>query len=281
MAKSILISNVLPAEAASDHPRRSRGRLQRHEQPTVQGGADQAAAGQGRLDLPHHLDRRRGGAQRRARAEGRRERGGGLQQHRRGRRPAPWRRRHQHAGRPHRDHRRLRLGAADGGRPPCGRGRSLRRAPASGRPGSGTCCGATDIHGKTLGVVGFGRIGRAWRGGRSGLRHARPLSRHRPGRRGRRARAEGDRRRPGHAPARVRLRDPAHAAHSGDAAPHQRAHAPAHEEDRRPGQRRAGSGGGRGGARPRAHRGLDRRGGAGRLRGRAQDPPRPAAAAPT
>ena len=42
-----------------------------------------------------------------------------------------------------------------------GRGRPLLRARASGRNGSGTLLWGADIHGKTLGVVGFGRIGRA------------------------------------------------------------------------------------------------------------------------
>ena len=67
----------------------------------------------------------------------------------------------QHARRADRDDRRPRLRAADGGGAPPARGRSLRARRATGRRGARCCCSGRDVHGATLGIVGFGRIGQA------------------------------------------------------------------------------------------------------------------------
>ena len=130
-----------------------------------------------------------------------------------------------------------------------------------------------DVHGKTLGVVGFGRIGRAMarRALGFGMRvlyqdavaadpaTERELNATRVDLR--------------HPAARRRLRDPAHPAHPRDAPPDQRRVAPDHEEDRVPDQCRARPGGGRGGAGAGPHGGPDRGRGARRLRGGAHGAP--------
>ena len=66
----------------------------------------------------------------------------------------------QHAGRPDRDHRRSRLGAADGRRPAPARGRPLRPGRELEDWGPLLLLGP-DVHGATIGIVGFGRIGQA------------------------------------------------------------------------------------------------------------------------
>ena len=136
-----------------------------------------------RPDAPHRPGRRRVPRRRRAAAEGRLELRRRLRQRRRpGLHPArdPGR---QHARRPDRDDRRPRVRPADGRRPAPARGRPLRPRRASGRRGGRCCCSGPDVHGATIGIVGFGRIGQAVARRAHGLRDDDPVPRRPAGRR--------------------------------------------------------------------------------------------------
>ena len=158
------------------------------------------------------------------------------------------RRGHQYAGRPHRHHRRLRLGPAHGDGPARWSRPTATCARAGSRQWEYMLLLGGDVHGKTLGVVGFGRIGRAVArralgfGMRVLYQDAVPAD---PATERELNATRVDLADPA---ARVRLRDPPHPAPPRDAPPDQRRVAPRHEEDRVPGQRRARPGGRRGGA---------------------------------
>ena len=90
-------------------------------------------------------------------AAGHRPRRRRRRQHRRGRRHAQGHRRHEHARRQHRQHRRADHHPADGPGPPHRPPPTPACTPASGSAASSS---ARQLAGKTLGVVGLGRIGR-------------------------------------------------------------------------------------------------------------------------
>ena len=200
--------------------------------------------GRARADLPHHRPRSTTRCWPPARPAGGRQRGGRLQQHRRGR---------GHAGRgvvvtntpdvlteTTADFAWALLmaaGRAGWSRP------TASCARASGTPWEWTCCSVGgDIHGKTLGVVGFGRIGRAV--ARRALGFGMRVLYHDAVRADAAVERELQRdraptcRRSSASPTSSRLHTPLA---PGDAAPHQRARAPHHEEDRRTWSTRPGA----------------------------------------
>ena len=106
-----------------------------------------------------------------------------------------------------------------------------------------------DVHGATLGIVGFGRIGQAVARRASGFgMRVRPPHPHRH-------RRPGVDRRPRRPARDVGLREPAHPAHRRDPPPDRRPPARPDEADRRAGEHRARSGGRRGRPGRRAARG--------------------------
>ena len=113
-----------------------------------------------RPDAPHGPGRRRVPRRGRARAEGRLELRGRLRQRGRGGVHAARDPGRQHARCPDRDDRGPGLGAADGHDAARCRGRSLRPRRPLADVGPELLLGG-DVHGATLGIVGFGRIGQA------------------------------------------------------------------------------------------------------------------------
>ena len=76
------------------------------------------------------------------------------------------RRGRQHAGRPDRDDRRPRLGAADGRRPPASRGRPLRPRRPAGRRGVRCCCSGPTSTARRSGSSASAGSARRWHDGR-------------------------------------------------------------------------------------------------------------------
>ena len=221
-------------------------------------------------------DRRRGARGGRGRrAAGRRERGGRLRQHRRARRGRARHHGVQHARRARRDDRRPRVHV------------DPRRVPArvttpkpTCAPAGGTGWGITqylgrDVHGATLGIVGYGRIGRAVARRADGLRHARAAPR--PHRHRRAAATSPTSTSCSPTSDIVSLHVPGG---DGDAPPDRRPPARAHEADRGAREHRARHRGRRGRARRRAARRALVRGRARRVRARARGRTRGCSSAP-
>ena len=122
---AILISRAPPRRGDRRRARPGRRGRPRWRPPAHQAGIDRPAQGAARARLPHHRRHRRLGAHAPPGPSCRVQRGGRLQQYRRRRGDPGRRRRHQYPGRPHRDHRGLRLDLAHGHRPAPGGRRPL------------------------------------------------------------------------------------------------------------------------------------------------------------
>ena len=158
----VFVTRLIPDEGlAADQGRLRGGRLDRRPAATPRRAAPPGRRLRRGPDPADRPGGRRVPRRGRTRAQGRQQLRGRLRQHRcRGVRATRGRRR-QHAGRPDRDDRGPGLGAPDGrGAGGCPRA-TATSAPADWKTWGPLLLLGPDVHGATIGIVGFGRIGQA------------------------------------------------------------------------------------------------------------------------